>query len=67
MRRIGRYKAEIHEAALADHLRLGLRERLERALAFTLEGPYFVGPSATDDNPGEFYDRARKLGLYRAG
>lgn len=64
MRRLGEWKAESHREQLASHLAKSGRQRLIAGLRLMLEGPLF--PRQQDDEgPSEFYDRARRLGLYR--
>ncbi len=62
-RKIGRWKAESHAAALRAHLELPIAERLERSLAWTIaERPTWRWP-ITADSPAPMWERARKLGL----
>lgn len=65
MKRLGRYKEQTHAEALAEHLRRGGRERTEAALAAMLRGAAFASRLPDDDDPSQFYARARELGLYR--
>lgn len=67
-RKIGRWKEESHAEALRQHLALPPEERLIAALRFALMKPVFEPqyPLRDDDDPGVFYVRAKKLGLYRS-
>ena len=65
MRRIGRYKAESHADALADHLSLSLSERLARGWQLYLAGRSSGSTDTRLDDPGPLYMRARELGLYQ--
>ena len=63
LRRLGEYKAEQHGAALAAHLALSPTERLARSVA--LMRRWWSAARPRQDDPTPFYDRARRLGLYR--
>jgi hypothetical protein len=65
MRRIAAYKAESHAEATARHRALPLGERLQRSWALYLAGRGEAQPADRDDDPTPFYERARRLGLYR--
>lgn len=65
MRRIGEYKAASHRSAQDRHLALTLSERLERSWQLYLEGREHVATDRRDDDPSPFYEKARKLGLYK--
>ena len=63
LRRLGEIKARGHAEAAAAHLALPIPERLARSFALMQR---FVGVAhRRDDDPVSFYDRARRLGLYR--
>jgi hypothetical protein len=63
LRRLGGYKADAHRAAQASHLALPLEERLARSVALMRR---FAGAArGRTDDPSPFYERARRLGLYR--
>ncbi len=66
-RKLGRWKYASHRDALREHLALSGRERLVRSFRMMLAGPMFAAqyPMPDDDHPEEFYERARRLGLYR--
>ncbi len=63
MRRLGELKARAHADALAAHLALPLAERLAKSVALMNRFLSTTGPR--HDDPSPFYDRARRLGLYR--
>ena len=63
MRRLGEAKAASHAAAHAAHLALSQEERLARSVA--LMRRYIASAPPRHDDPTPFYDRARRLGLYR--
>jgi hypothetical protein len=66
MRRIGRWKHESHELALARHLALSGTERLVISVAWTKANTGLpTWRFRTDDRPERFYERAKELGLYR--
>ncbi|MBI5949715.1 MAG: hypothetical protein HY875_16375 [Chloroflexi bacterium] len=66
MRRIGRWKHEGHEIALAEHLALSGTERLVTSVVWTRANLGLATWSLrTDDQPERFYERAKELGLYR--
>ena len=66
MRRIGRIHEEIEQEELAEHVSRAPRERMVAALALMLQGPYFEPRNPRDaDDPSQFYERAKRLGLYR--
>ena len=65
MRRIGRYKHESHEDAIRRHSELPGGERLTRSIEAMFWSVRFRPPVDRDD-PSPLYERARKLGLYRA-
>jgi hypothetical protein len=63
MRRLGEFKARGHAEAAAAHLALPRAERLARSIALMQR---FLGSARQrDDTPAPFYERARRLGLYR--
>jgi hypothetical protein len=63
MRRIGAAKAASHADATARHRALPLDERLRRSWELYLRGR--ATAHIRDDDPTPFYERARRLGLYR--
>ena len=63
LRRLGSYKAESHGAALSAHLALSPGECLARSVA--LMRRFFSTTAQRHDDPSPFFDRARRLGLYR--
>ena len=64
MRRIGVYKDLSHHEAQAAHLSLSLDERLRRSWRLYQQYRHRVRRDDPEDNPAEFYARARRLGLY---
>ena len=58
-------KEGVHAQAAADHLALSLDERLARSWALYCANRDAVNVAAREDDPSAFYERARKLGLYR--
>lgn len=62
-RKIGRWKAESHREALAEHLALSGHDRLLRTLELMLAGP--IGKPKQDESAPAIYERARQRGLYR--
>lgn len=65
MRRIGRAKEASHEEAAARHRSLPVAERLRRSWMLYLASRDSARDGTREDDPARFYDRARKLGLYR--
>ena len=63
LRRLGDYKAKSHSAALSVHLALSTDERLARSIA--LMRRFLATTAPRRDDPSPFFDRARRLGLYR--
>lgn len=63
MRRLGAFQAQGHAEALAAHLALPPAERLARSIA--LMRRFMASARPRNDDPTPFYDRARRLGLYR--
>lgn len=63
MRRLGAFQADGHAQATAAHLARSPAERLAASLALMLR--YLSTTPARRDDPAPFYDRARRLGLYR--
>lgn len=63
LRRIGELKARSHADALAEHLALPLAERLARSVA--LMRRFLASTPPREDDPSPFYERAKRLGLYR--
>jgi len=64
MRRLGEFKAGAHAQAQDEHLALGVDERLERSMLLFRQFAIHERTGATDDGPIQFYERARRLGLY---
>jgi hypothetical protein len=64
MRRLGEYKARAHAQAQQEHLTLGVDERLERSMLLYRQFAAHGRTGGPDDDPREFYERARRLGLY---
>lgn len=65
MRRIGAYKEASHLEASEQHLALSIGERLARSWALYLAFRSSASTDRRDDDPSQFYERARRLGLYR--
>jgi hypothetical protein len=65
MRRIGEAKAASHAEAAQRHRALPLEERLRRSLELWLARGDRARGAGRDDDPSPFYDRARRLGLYK--
>ena len=65
LRRIGEYKAESHARAQHDHMALSMEERLKRSMLLYRRFAVRERPDQRDDDPRQFYDRARRLGLYQ--
>lgn len=63
--RIGLLKDESHATAARAHQLLSLDERLSASWALYLAHRAMADLTRRDDDPSPFYDRARKLGLYR--
>jgi hypothetical protein len=63
--RVGAIKESVHAQAAADHLAFSLDERLARSWALYCANRDAVNFAAREDDPSAFYERARKLGLYR--
>lgn len=63
MRRLGDFQAQGHADALAAHLALPPSQRLARSIALMRQ--FIASTPARNDDPSAFYDRARRLGLYR--
>jgi hypothetical protein len=63
MRRIGVYKDLSHREAQAAHLALSLDERLRRSWRLYLRYRHRVRRDDPQDDPAQFYARARQLGL----
>ena len=63
LRRLGAHKAQAHAVATASHLALSLAERLVRSMSLMLQ--FRASASVGPDDPSPFYERARRLGLYR--
>lgn len=66
MRKIGRYKQESHDMALAAHLALSGTERLVKSAMWTRAMSGHPGwRFRTDDRPELFYEKAKERGLYK--
>lgn len=63
--RIGAAKAESHAEATREHLARTLDERLARSWEIYLANRDVARDLERVDDPSPFYERARKLGLYR--
>jgi hypothetical protein len=63
--RIGALKEASHSRAAKAHQSLSLDERLSRSWALYLVHRTTAELARRDDDPSPFYDRARRLGLYR--
>jgi hypothetical protein len=63
--RIGALKEASHARAASAHQALSLDERLSRSWALYLAHRAAADLARRDDDPSPFYDRARRLGLYR--
>jgi hypothetical protein len=63
MQRLGEFQAQGHADALAAHLALPRSERLARS--FALMRQFLTSARPRNDDPTPFYERARRLGLYR--
>jgi hypothetical protein len=66
MRRWGEWKRESHEQARARHLALPMSERLVISAYITRQNQHLsTWALRDDDRPELFYERAKRLGLYR--
>jgi len=67
MKRLGRYKAEANAETRRLHLERLAEERIIQSLRRSEDyrTPAALARHFAEDNPGELYDRARKLGLIR--
>lgn len=65
MRRIGAYKALSRKQDEVEHAALTIAERLRRSAELSVRYRDRARLDAEDDDPGQLYDRARRLGLYR--
>jgi len=65
MRSLGRWKHESHAEAQREHLALPLAERLLVSLTWSISELPDWKWSHNGPGPAEFYERARRLGLYR--
>jgi primosomal protein N'' len=63
LRRLGALKAQSHHDATTAHLARSLAERLAASVALMLRHLPTTRPRV--DDPSPFYERARRLGLYR--
>lgn len=63
--RIGAIKDALHQETTQRHRSLPLSERLTRSWALYLTHRSQKGLAQRDDDPSPFYDRARRLGLYK--
>lgn len=66
MRRLGEFKADAHAQALREHLALSIDERLRRSFLLYRRFAAHARTDRRDDDPGQFYERARRLGLYQS-
>ena len=60
--RIGEAKAKSHAEANGEHLKLSIAERLQRSEEFCQR--YRGHKSSDRDDASQFYELARRLGLY---
>lgn len=65
MHRIGRYKAESTAQRQEAFDALSVEERLQQSMELYLRFRHSATLGARVDDPSPFYDRARRLGLYR--
>ncbi len=65
MRRLGRFQAEGRRKRAQYHAGLSPRERLAHSLEMSLLYLSRTRVEIRQDDPTPFYDRARRLGLYR--
>jgi hypothetical protein len=65
MRRIGAAKAASHAEAAAEHRALSLGDRLRRSWALYVTRRDSGSVERRDDDPTQFYTRARELGMYQ--
>lgn len=63
LRRLGEAKARSHAEVTAAHMARSAAERLAASVA--LMQRHLPTTRPRDDDPTPFYDRARRLGLYR--
>ena len=63
LRRLGGYEAEAHAERTAEHLAVDVIERLRRSLALSRRFRASANLQGRIDDPGPFYERARRLGL----
>ncbi len=64
-KRIGAFKEASHARAAEEHQARSLDERLARSWALYLSHRGSVDASRREDDPSPFFERARRLGLYR--
>ncbi len=65
MRRLGEFQAQGAENRERAHRALSLSARLEQSMGFCRRFFSTANLAAREDDPTPFYDRARRLGLYR--
>lgn len=65
LRRLGSYEAEAHEERAAEHRAADVVERLRRSIAMARHFRHSANLDGRVDDPAPFYERARRLGLYR--
>jgi hypothetical protein len=65
-RRIGEFERQNAEDELRRHLALSLIERIHASERMSKHWARFARDDRASDRPEEFYDRARRLGLYRS-
>lgn len=64
-RRLGEWERENQEMRLREHLALPLEKRIRASWQFCRQVIRSVKKDPRDDNPGAFYEQAKRLGLYR--
>jgi hypothetical protein len=64
-RKLGEWKAESHREAIAYHQSLSPEERIVRSVAWAIRELPAWRWGHRGDEPEQFYERARRLGLYR--
>jgi hypothetical protein len=66
MRRLGEFERENEADALREHLALSLIDRLYRSANLSEQWAGYLHDDRETEAPEEFYERARRLGLYRS-
>ena len=65
-RRLGEWERENAEEDLRRHIALSISERVRASEQMSERWRKFVHDDHSDDRPEEFYERAKRLGLYKA-